>query len=122
MAEEVIKVKYIKLGELASFFYDPVTMVEVRPGQVVKININAVSKKGKIIEALKGGHLDYADASEYKSVNDVEEEEVEEIESEAQITKSDLISEAISEGSELSKTKLKKLSVEQLQDHIEELK
>ncbi len=110
--------KYIKLGEKAYFFYDPVTKLKVMPNKVYKIDMSKVPVKGKIKDALKGGHLEYAEKSEYVAPEgevEVDEEE------EAAVTKADLIVQAIEAGSELSKTKLKKLTVEEIQEHIESL-
>lgn len=118
MAE--VKAKYLKLGEKANFFYDPVTKLKVLPKQVIKVDMNLVSKDGKISNALKGGHLEYADANEYKAPVDAVETK-EEVENEV-ASKSDLVAEAIDAGSELSKSKLKKLSVEELENHIEAIK
>ena len=48
--------KYVKLGELASFFHDPVSGLTVSKGDVVGIT-NAQASSKKIRLALNGGHL-----------------------------------------------------------------
>ena len=88
------------------------------PNKVIKIDMAKVPAKGKIMDALRGGHLEYADSKEYVAPDDAEEFE----EEEGAQTKAELIEEALEAGSEMSKSKLKKLSVEEIQDHIESLK
>lgn len=107
--------KYVKLGDKANFFYDAETGLKVLKGQVVKIDMAKVPTKGKIKDALKGGHLEYADAKEYAGPAD-------EVEEESTVSKADLIEKAIESGSELSKTKLRKMSFEEIEEHIEALK
>lgn len=62
MAKE-IKKKYVKLGELASSFSCPTTGVSITGNSVIELTPTMQSSK-KIIAALKGGHLEYADKSE----------------------------------------------------------
>lgn len=57
---------YVKLGEKASMFYDPVTQTKILPGQVIKISGRDKFSK-KISTAIKGGHLDKVEQSEYKA-------------------------------------------------------
>jgi hypothetical protein len=117
MAE--VKATYVKLGEKANFFYDPITRLKVLPKQVIKIDMNLVKKDGKIANALKGGHLEYADASEYKAPVDSEDVDDNE-EDDVAMTHEELVEAAKEGGSDLSKSKLRKLTEEELQEIIEE--
>ena len=62
MAKEVRK-KYVKLGEKASSFSCPTTGISITGDSVIELTPIIQSSK-KIIAALKGGHLEYADSSE----------------------------------------------------------
>ena len=65
MAKEVKK-KYIKLGGKASSFSCPTTGVALSGTMVVELTPTLQSSK-KIQQALRGGHLQYADSDEVET-------------------------------------------------------
>ncbi len=120
-----MKVNYVKLGEKANFFYDAVSGLKVLPGQVIKVDEEKAKANSKIGKALKSGHLEFADEEDYdpsKVANLLQEVGLsEKSESEEGYTQEELIDMALELGSSLSKSKLKKLSLEELNNHVNEL-
>lgn len=57
------KIRFVKLGETASSFSCPSTGISVGVGAVVELTPTIKASK-KVIAALKGGHLEYAEESE----------------------------------------------------------
>lgn len=120
-----MKVNYVKLGEKANFFYDAVSGLKLLPGQVVKVDEEKAKANSKINKALKSGHIEFADEEDYdpskvegllKEVGQLETDSVEE-----GYTKDELIEMAVELGSTVTKAKLKKYTLEQLNDHVNEL-
>lgn len=56
--------KYFKLGEKASSFYDPTSKVKLTPGVVVEVD-GKIAKGRKIAEAKRAGHIVEVDEDEY---------------------------------------------------------
>lgn len=52
--------KFVKLGEKANSFYDPLTKVKLAPGLVVELPKNFRESR-KLVRALKAGHIEYTD-------------------------------------------------------------
>ena len=103
MAKQTEKVAYITLGEGAVSFYDPA--------------------KGRLGLALRGGHVDKTDEEAYNLYTNGEGVEVskaiEEIEEDIiSLSKPQLVSRAKDLGSNLTKNKLKGMTVSQLNDLI----
>lgn len=57
--------KFVKLGEKANSFYDPLTKVKLAKGQTVELPKNFRESR-RILRALKTGHLEYSDETENK--------------------------------------------------------
>ena len=58
--------KIVKIGEHASFFYDPTSKVQLVPGEVIELNKRQEHSK-KIKKALQGGHLVLASKEEVEA-------------------------------------------------------
>jgi hypothetical protein len=118
-----MKVNYIKLGEKANFFFEPASGLKVLPGQVIKIDEEKAKANSRINKALKSGHLEYADESEYDptKIADYLESLDKVAEGNSELSKDELIEKAIELGASESKSKLKKYSVEELKSYIEQL-
>lgn len=56
--------KYLKLGEKATMFFDPASRIQIRGTEVVALK--AVQKTKKVAQALSGGHLAWATEEEYQ--------------------------------------------------------
>ena len=56
---------FLKLGEHASMFFDPTSMVKILPGQVVAVNAKQQQSK-KLKKAKNAGHVIVATADEYE--------------------------------------------------------
>tara|TARA_R110002012_G_scaffold316441_1_gene531416 strand:+ start:1614 stop:2012 length:399 start_codon:yes stop_codon:yes gene_type:complete len=126
MAKQTEKVAYITLGEGAVSFYDPANGVQLIPGKVLKIDESRVNPKGRLGLALRGGHVDKTDEEAYNLYTNGEGVEVskaiEEIEEDIiSLSKPQLVSRAKDLGSNLTKNKLKGMTVSQLNDLITEL-
>lgn len=81
--------KYVKLGEKASSFYDPSTGFKVSGDKVKEVTKEMqVSKKFK--KAIKGGHLEWAEAGEF--VKEIEVDEEADTDSNEQFTEGELMS------------------------------
>lgn len=122
MAKTVVKISYVKLGEQANSFYCTGTRLKISRGQVIKIDENKVKKDGKIYKGLLHGHLERTTAEDYddyqETLSNPAEVKEAEVNNEPEPTKAELVEEAITLGSELSKSKLKKLSVDELNEEI----
>lgn len=55
--------KYLKLGEKATMFYDPASRVLIRGTEVVAVK--AVQKTKKLAQALSQGHISWATEEDY---------------------------------------------------------
>ena len=60
------KQKYLKMGEKASGFADPSTLVHLSGKEVIKVSTTEL-KAPKVKKALLGGHLVIADEEEYEA-------------------------------------------------------
>lgn len=65
--------KFVKLGNQASFFYDPATKFMVRKNAIVELTM-AAATSAKVKSALLGGHLVYAEPQVEKPVEAPAEE------------------------------------------------
>ena len=68
--------KYIKLGSTASIFFDPTTQFKILPGEIKPFE-KAIRGSKKTLNALKGGHLEYASEDAYESYISDKEDEME---------------------------------------------
>jgi hypothetical protein len=120
-----VKIAYITLGGKARSFYDSETGVQLVPGKVFKIDESKVQSKGKLAGALRGGHVERTDAEAYdlysKGEGKIVQQSKEEGEDDITMTKAQLVDYAKELGSDLTKNKLKGMSVFQLQELINEL-
>lgn len=64
--------KIVKLGEKASFFYDPTTNLQVSKGEVLTLTKKQEYSK-KIRKALQGGHLVLTNEAELKAYQNGED-------------------------------------------------
>lgn len=58
------KSRFVKLGEKASSFSDATSGLKLAPGQVVELSRKHKNSR-RVINAIKAGHLDYADLEDY---------------------------------------------------------
>tara|TARA_R110000772_G_scaffold156551_1_gene267686 strand:- start:150 stop:551 length:402 start_codon:yes stop_codon:yes gene_type:complete len=118
-----VKEAYITLGEKAKSFYDSANGVQLIPGKVLKIDESLVNPKGRLALALRNGHVEKTDSEAYDLYINGEGAIIESSEGAEgiQMTKSQLVEKAKELGSELTKNKLKGMSVYQLNELITEL-
>lgn len=126
MQKKEAKIAYITLGELSRSFYDPANGVQLIPGKVLKIDESLVNPKGRLGIALRSGHVEKTDLEAYKLYTNGEGVEVskaiEEIQEEVMsLSKPQLVIKAKDLGSNLTKNKLKGMTIDQLNDLITEL-
>ena len=129
--------KYVKLGQKSTIFHDPTTNIKILPNQVVSLSGKSKMSK-KILNALRGGHLENATEEEYEKyqvslegqpvyddegsddnwIDDFEDYSDENL---LTLTKSKLIELAIFHQTDLSEKDLDKMTKKDIVEEIKEL-
>lgn len=111
------KAKYVKLGDKANSFYDPISTLKVLPGQMVELTEKALKSK-KVINALRQGHLSYTDSEDEGKLETVKTEQVNDVANTTQkptevpVTKESLM--------KLNKAELVKLALDKKVSYLED--
>jgi hypothetical protein len=57
---------YLKLGEKAESFFDPISRLKITKGKVVKLD--SIPKTPKVLKALKNGHIEKTTEDDYSKM------------------------------------------------------